>query len=69
MRNTIRCLAAILAADVAGIATERGERKGTRERPKALRRELVAPKITEHHGCIADPDLLFKQHAIATFAS
>jgi class 3 adenylate cyclase len=46
-----RRLAAILAADVAGYARLMGEdEEGTLERLKALRRELLDPKIAEHHG-------------------
>jgi class 3 adenylate cyclase len=48
-----RRLAAILAADVAGYSRLMGvEKEGTLERLKALRRELVDPKIAEHHGRI-----------------
>jgi adenylate cyclase len=48
-----RRLAAILAADVAGYSRLMGaDEEGTLERLKALRRELVDPKITQHHGCI-----------------
>jgi adenylate cyclase len=48
-----RRLAAILAADVAGYSRLMGEdEEGTLERLKALRRELVDPKIAEHHGRI-----------------
>jgi TolB-like protein/class 3 adenylate cyclase len=48
-----RRLAAILAADVAGYARLMGaDEEGTHERLKALRRELVDPKIAEHHGRI-----------------
>ena len=47
-----RRLAAILAADVAGHSPLMGaDEEGTLERLKALRRELVDPKIAEHHGC------------------
>jgi adenylate cyclase len=46
-----RRLAAILAADVAGYTRLMGaDEEGTLERLKALRRELVDPKIAEHHG-------------------
>jgi adenylate cyclase len=46
-----RRLAAILAADVAGYSRLMGaDEEGTHERLKALRRELVDPKIDEHHG-------------------
>jgi len=48
-----RRLAAILAADVAGYSRLMGaDEEGTHERLKALRRELVDPKIAEHHGRI-----------------
>src|SRR5712671_1187856 len=52
MRQTRR-LAAILAADVAGYSRLMGaDEEGTLERLKALRRELVDPKVAEHHGRI-----------------
>ena len=48
-----RRLAAILAADVAGYSRLMGaDEEGTLVRLKALRRELVDPKIAEHHGRI-----------------
>jgi len=48
-----RRLAAILAADVAGYSRLMGaDEEGAHERLKALRRELLDPKITEHHGRI-----------------
>jgi adenylate cyclase len=48
-----RRLAAILAADVAGYSRLMGaDEEGTLERLKALRRELLDPKIGEHHGRI-----------------
>jgi len=48
-----RRLAAILAADVAGYSRlMAADEEGTLERLKALRRELVDPKIAEHHGRI-----------------
>jgi adenylate cyclase len=48
-----RRLAAILAADVAGYSRLMGaDEEGTHERLKAHLRELVAPKIGEHHGRI-----------------
>jgi TolB-like protein/class 3 adenylate cyclase len=48
-----RRLAAILAADVAGYSRLMGaDEEGTLERLKALRRELLDPKIVEHHGRI-----------------
>jgi TolB-like protein len=46
-----RRLAAILAADVAGYSRLMGaDEEGTLERLKALRQELVDPKIAEHRG-------------------
>jgi adenylate cyclase len=46
-----RRLAAILAADVAGYSRlMEADEEGTLERLKALRRELLDPKIAEHHG-------------------
>jgi len=46
-----RRLAAILAADVAGYSRLMGaDEEGTHERLKAHLRELVDPKIAEHHG-------------------
>src|SRR5712691_11891359 len=51
--TTTRRLAAILAADVAGYSRLMGaDEEGTLERLKALRRELVDPKIGEHRGRI-----------------
>jgi len=51
--NQIRRLAAILAADVAGYSRLMGaDEEGTLERLKALRRELLDPKIAEHRGRI-----------------
>jgi len=48
-----RKLAAILAADVAGYSRLMGaDEEGTHERLKAHLRELVEPKIAEHHGRI-----------------
>jgi class 3 adenylate cyclase len=48
-----RRLAAILAADVAGYSRLMGaDEEGTLERLKAMRRELLDPKIAEHHGRI-----------------
>ena len=50
---SVRRLTAILAADVAGYSRLMGaDEEGTHERLKALRRELVDPKIAEHHGRI-----------------
>jgi hypothetical protein len=51
--SAIRRLAAILAADVAGYSRLMGaDEEGTLERLKALRRELLDPKIAAHHGRI-----------------
>jgi adenylate cyclase len=48
-----RRLAAILAADVAGYSRLMGaDEEGTLNRLKAHRRQLVDPKIREHHGRI-----------------
>jgi adenylate cyclase len=48
-----RRLAAIIAADVAGYSRLMGvDEEGTLERLKALRRELLDPKIAEHKGRI-----------------
>ena len=48
-----RRLAAILAADVAAYSRLMGaDEEGTLERLKALRRELLDPKIAEHRGRI-----------------
>src|SRR5437879_8482242 len=48
-----RRLAAILAADAAGYSRLMGaDEEGTLERLKAHRRELIDPKIGEHHGRI-----------------
>jgi adenylate cyclase len=48
-----RRLAAILAADVAGYSRLMGaDEEGTHERLKALRRELLDPKIAHHRGRI-----------------
>ncbi len=50
---SLRRLAAIIAADVAGYSRLMGaDEEGTLERLKALRRELLDPKIDEHHGRI-----------------
>jgi class 3 adenylate cyclase len=48
---SVRRLAAILAADVAGYSRLMGaDEEGTHERLKAHLRELVEPKIAEHRG-------------------
>jgi adenylate cyclase len=45
-----RRLTAILAADVAGYSRLMGtDEEGTHERLKAVHRQLVDPKIAEHH--------------------
>jgi class 3 adenylate cyclase len=50
-------MAAILAADVAGYSRLMGaDEEGTLARLKAHRRELVDPKIKEHHGRIVKDD-------------
>src|SRR5882724_11670716 len=52
MASTCR-LAAILAADVAGYSRLMGDdEEGTLARLKAHRRQLIDPKINEHHGRI-----------------
>ncbi len=46
-----RRLAAILAADVVGYSRLMGaDEEGTLRALKALRKELLAPKVVEHHG-------------------
>ena len=53
VRAVERKLAAIFAADVAGYSRLMGvDEEGTLERLKALRRELLDPKIAEHRGRI-----------------
>ncbi|MGH7047059.1 MAG: hypothetical protein ACREE2_11810 [Stellaceae bacterium] len=48
-----RRLAAILAADVVGYLRLMGEdEEGTLAALKTLRRELIDPKVKEHHGRI-----------------
>lgn len=48
---TTRRLAAILAADVVGFSKLMGaDEEGTLARVKALRRDLIDPKVHEHHG-------------------
>src|SRR5260221_6929650 len=50
-----RRLAALLAADVAGYSRLMGaDEEGTLERLKGLRRELLNPKVAEHHGRIVN---------------
>src|SRR5260221_8600817 len=49
--SSVRRLTAILAADVAGYSRLMGvDEEGTHERLKAHRRELIDPKIEQHHG-------------------
>jgi adenylate cyclase len=51
--SATRRLAAILAADVAGYSRLMGaDEEGTLERLKALRHELLDPKIAEYRGGI-----------------
>ena len=51
--TTTRRRAAILTADVTGYSRLMGaDEEGTLERLKALRRELLDPKIAEHRGRI-----------------
>src|SRR5215203_7390406 len=46
-----RRLAAILAADVVGFSSLMGQdEEGTLARIKSLRREVIEPKVQEHHG-------------------
>jgi len=48
-----RRLAAILAADVAGYSRLMGaDEQGTFDRLRALHREFIEPKVSEHHGRI-----------------
>ena len=48
-----RRLAAILAADIAGYSRLMGaDEQGTFDRLRAIHRELLDPKVTEHHGRI-----------------
>jgi adenylate cyclase len=48
---TTRRLAAILAADAVGFSKLMGQdEEGTLDRIKCLRREVIAPKVSEHHG-------------------
>jgi adenylate cyclase len=51
--TTTRRLAAILAADVAGYSRLIGaDEEGTLNRLRAIRAEVIDPKITEHRGRI-----------------
>ena len=50
-----RKLAAIMAADVAGYSRLVGlDEAGTLARLKIIRRELIDPKVEEHHGRIVN---------------
>ena len=50
---TTRRLAAILAADVVGFSKLMGQdEEGTLARIRALRRDVIEPKVQEHHGKI-----------------
>src|SRR5215207_1005780 len=53
VKMTKRRLAAILAADVAGFSSmmERDE-EGTLRRVKAFQREVLEPRVRDHHGRI-----------------
>ncbi len=52
-KNVERRLAAILAADVVGYSRLMGEDEaGTLAQLKAHRKDLIDPKIAEHHGRI-----------------
>ncbi len=62
-----RRLAAILAADVVGYSRMMGEDEaGTLTALKALRQELFAPKVAEHHGRIVK---LMGDGALVEFSS
>ena len=48
---TTRRLAAILAADVVGFSTLMGkDEEGTLARIKSVQRDVIEPKVNEHHG-------------------
>jgi adenylate cyclase len=65
--RTVRRLAAILAADIAGYSRLMGaDEEGTLAALKALRRELFDPKIAEHQGRIVKTT---GDGALAEFAS
>ena len=50
-RATQRRLAAILSADVVGFSKLMGQdEEGTLARIRALRRDVIEPKVQEHHG-------------------
>jgi adenylate cyclase len=65
--TTTRRLAAILAADVVGYSRLMGaDEEGTHQRFKAHLRDLIDPKIREHHGRIVKTT---GDGALAEFAS
>jgi class 3 adenylate cyclase/TolB-like protein len=62
-----RRLAAILAADIVGYSRlMAADEAGTHARLKALRQDLIEPKITEHHGRVVK---LMGDGALVEFAS
>ncbi len=62
-----RHLAVILAADIVGYSRQmRADEEGTLARLKAVRNELLAPKVREHNGCIVK---LIGDGALVEFAS
>ena len=62
-----RRLAAILAADVVGYSRLiRSDEEGTLAALKALRTDLIDPKIAEHHGRVVK---LMGDRMLAEFAS
>ena len=66
-KNVQRRLAAILAADVVGYSRLMGEDEtGTLAQLKAHRKDLIDPKIAEHHGRIVK---LMGDGALVEFAS
>ncbi len=66
-KNVERRLAAILAADVVGYSRLMGEDEtGTLAQLKAHRKDLIDPKIAEHHGRIVK---LMGDGILAEFAS
>ena len=61
---TTRRLAAILAADVVGFSRLMGrDEEGTLARIMSLRREVIEPKVKEHHGRV------FKRPEMASWLS
>ncbi len=62
-----RHLAVILAADIVGYSRQmRADEEGTLARLKAVRNELLAPKVREHNGCIVK---LMGDGALVEFAN